>query len=369
MVSVMFDQNEITNLFVSLAKIEGLSGNEKNVAEFIKKFLGQFNLSVYEDNAHKIDGGNSGNIICKVNDGGNFVLLSHMDTARSTQNLNPIIENGKIKSDETTILGADNRAGITAILYALKKSFENGKPQKSFTIAFTICEETTLSGSKNLALDDNIKMGFVFDSHLDPGNFIFKSPGAMTFKIQIKGKAAHAGIEPEKGINAIECAAKSITKIKQGRIDEETTLNFGKIAGGEATNVVPHNVFLEGEIRSFDENKVEKQFELLKETFINEAKICGCSVEFEVNWDFKPYQIKPEWEVYKRVKKSIEATGLKAKESVSFGGSDANSLNAKGIQTVNIGIGAKNPHSNQEYILVEHLVQASQIAYRLMNYE
>lgn len=369
MVSVIFDSNEITNLFTSLAKIEGLSGNEKNVADFIKNFLKQFNLSVYEDDAKRIDGGNSGNLICQVNGGGDFVLLSHMDTARSTKNLKPIIENGKIKSDETTILGADNRAGITAILYALKKSFENGKPQKSFTITFTICEETTLSGSKNLMLDENIKMGFVFDSHLDPGNFIIKSPGAMMFKIEIKGKPAHAGIEPEKGINAIECAAKAIANIKQGRIDEETTLNFGKINGGEATNVVPHYVVIEGEIRSFDESKVNKQFETLREKFLNEAKLCGCSVEFEAHWDFKPYQINPEWEVYKKIKKSIEAIGLEAKEAISFGGSDANSLNAKGIHTVNIGIGAKNPHSNQEYVLIEHLIQASKIAYWLMNYE
>lgn len=369
MVSVMFDKNEIINLFISLAKIEGLSGNEKNVAGFIKNFLRQFNLAVYEDDANKIDSGNSGNLICKVNGGGDFVLLSHMDTARSTQNLKTIIENGKIKSDETTILGADNRAGITAILYALKKSFENGKPQKSFTIAFTICEETTLSGSKNLMLDDDIKMGFVFDSHLDPGNFIFKSPGAMMFKIQIKGKPAHAGIEPEKGINAIECAAKAIARIKQGRVDEETTLNLGKIFGGETTNVVPQNVIIEGEIRSFNEDKVIEQFNNLKEVFFNESKLSGCKVEFESHWDFKPYQINPNWEVYKKIKKSIDAVGLQANEAISFGGSDANSLNEKGIQTVNIGIGAKNPHSNQEYILIEHLIQASKIAYSLMNYE
>ena len=369
MVSIMFNEKEIIELFISLAKIEGLSRNERNVAEFIRNFLSQYQFTITEDNANIYDGGNSGNLICRLKDGGQFVLLSHMDTARSTQNLKPIVENGKIKSDESTILGADNRAGITAILYAVKKSFENGKQLNPFTIAFTICEETTLSGSKNLLLDSNIKMGFVFDSHLDPGNFIIKSPGALMFKVFIEGKPAHAGIEPEKGINAIECAAKSIARLKQGRIDEETTLNIGKIFGGEATNVVPHNVVIDGEIRSFDERKVEYWFNLIQKIFNQEASLCGCSVRFAAHWDFKPYQVSSNWEVYQKIKKSIEAAGLEPKEATSFGGSDANSLNAKGIQTVNLGIGAKNPHSNQEYILIEHLIQASKIAYQLINYE
>lgn len=369
MVTDNFNENELVDLFISLSKIEGLSKNEREVSEFIKEFISQFNLKVFEDDAFQIDGGNSGNLICEINGGGDFVLLSHMDTARSTKNLSPIIQNGKITSDGRSILGADNRAGISAILYALKKSIENGRKIKPFTIAFTICEETTLSGSRFLKLRNNIKMGFVFDSHLDPGNFIIKSPGALMFKVNIEGKASHAGIEPEKGINAIEVAAKAISRIKQGRIEEETTLNIGKISGGEATNVVPELVIIEGEIRSFDSSKADSLILTVKNIFENEAKSFGAKIYFDFSWDFKPYQIKPEWDVYKRIVDAISKAGLKPEEKISFGGSDANSLNEKGIPTINIGIGAKNPHSNNEYILIEHLVQASKIAYHLMNYD
>jgi tripeptide aminopeptidase len=369
MVTDNFNENEIIDLFISLAKIDGLSKNEGEVSKFIKEFVSQFNLIFFEDNANQIDGGNSGNLICEINGGGDFVLLSHMDTAKSTKNLSPIILNGKISSDGNSILGADNRAGISAILYALKKSFEKGKKLKPFTIAFTICEETTLSGSKFLKLNDNIKMGFVFDSHLDPGNFIIKSPGALMFKIKIKGKASHAGINPEKGINAIEIASKAISKIKQGRIDDETTLNIGKISGGEATNVVPETVTLEGEIRSFNSLKVDTLISSVMNIFNDQARSGGARVEVDFHWDFKPYQVKPEWDVYKKIMNAISKVGLKPEEKVSFGGSDANSLNEKGIPTVNIGIGAKNPHSNDEYILIEHLIQASKIAYHLMNYD
>ncbi|MGB9663983.1 MAG: M20/M25/M40 family metallo-hydrolase [Ignavibacteria bacterium] len=369
MVTDNFNANEIVSLFISLAKIEGLSRNEGDVSKFIKEFISPFNLRFFEDGANQIDGGNSGNLICEINGGGDFVLLSHMDTARSTKNLSPIIQNGILKSDGTTILGADNRAGITAILYALKKTFENGKPLRPFTIAFTICEETTLSGSKFLKLNDRIKMGFVFDSHLDPGNFIIKSPGALIFKIKIKGKASHAGINPEKGINTIEIASKAISKIKQGRIDEETTLNIGKIYGGEATNVVPELVILEGEIRSFTSSKVNTLILSVQNIFENEAKNAGAGIEFDFKWDFKPYQINPEWDVYKKIVNAITKSGLKPEEKISFGGSDANSLNEKGIPAVNIGIGAKNPHSNDEYILIKHLIEASKIAYQLMNYD
>lgn len=369
MVTNNFNENEIVNLFISLAKIEGLSKNEGDVSKFIKQFFSQFGLQAFEDTANQIDGGNSGNLICEINGGGDIVLLSHMDTARSTKNLTPIIQDGKLKSDGTTILGADNRAGITAILYALKKSFENLKSLRPFTIAFTICEETTLSGSKFLKLNENIKMGFVFDSHLDPGNFIIKSPGALMFKIKIRGRASHAGINPEKGINAIEIASKAISKIKQGRVDEETTLNIGKIYGGEATNVVPEIVILEGEIRSFTFSKVDNLILSIKNIFENEGRNFGAEIEIDFKWDFKPYQINYESEVYKKIRSAITKTGLKPEEKISFGGSDANSLNEKGIPTINIGIGAKNPHSNDEYILIEHLIQASKIAYQLMNYD
>ncbi len=365
----MFDAKEIVELFLSLARIEGLSGNEKEVANFIRNFCNHPEIEIIEDDANKIDGGKSGNLICRINGGGNFILLSHMDTASSTKNLNPIIMEGKITSDGTTILGADNRAGIAAILYALKKSLENKEKLKPFTIAFTICEETTLTGSKFLKPTPNIKMGFVFDSHLDPGKFIVSSPGALMFKISVHGKPAHAGIEPEKGINAIEVAAKSIVRIKQGRIDEETTLNFGKIIGGEATNIVPAKVLIEGEIRSFDMIKINEQFDFIKNVFEEECNKKGCEFKIESRWDFKPYKINSDMDVYKKIKNAIKKAGLEPEESISFGGSDANSLNEKGIQTVNIGIGAKNPHSNQEYILISDLIKASKIAYQLMNYD
>lgn len=363
----MNNSKELIDLFVSLAKISGLSGEEKDVAKFITNYLKEVKSQTF-NGEFQIQENKIGNLICKVNGGGDFVLVSHMDTARSTKNLKPIVLADRICSDGTTILGADNRAGIAAILYALKKSIETNSKLKSFTIAFTVCEETTLSGSKNLELDSNIKYGFVFDSHLDPGNFILSSPGALSFSINIIGIAAHAGIEPEKGINAIEVSARAISKIQQGRIDEETTLNIGTIVGGDATNVVPANVELKGEIRSFDLQKIEKLFKEVTTIFKIECQKSGCQLFIDNSWDFKPYKINENDEVSRRIKLAIIRAGLKPNEAISFGGSDANSLNEKGITTTNIGIGAKNPHSNEEYILINHLIQASQIAFNLMNY-
>ncbi len=366
--SYNFNKNLLIQLFLDLVKIEGLSGNEKNVASYIKDFLTKLGFEYFEeDDAHLIDGGNQGNLICPVYGGGDFVLVSHMDTARTTKGINPVIEDGKIKTDGKTILGADNRAGITAILYALQHALNEGKKIKPHTIVFTICEETSLSGSKNLKLNNqNIRKGFVFDSHLEPGYFIVASPGALFFNFIVKGKPAHSGIEPEKGINAIQAAANAISKIKQGRLDDSTTLNIGKIKGGEAVNVIPAYVEIEGEIRSFELEKIQKYFNELTSIFKDETSASGCEFIMNSSWDFKPYKISSESEVYRSIKEAIEKSNLLPKESISFGGSDANSFNARGIECVNIGIGAKNPHSNDEYILIEHLMQASIIAYHLI---
>ena len=177
----------LINIFKELIPIEGLSGNERLVAEYIKNFLGKLTLTV-EDDYNKIHPhGNSGNLICEIGDGGNTAFLAHMDTARSTKDVVPVISNGRIQSNGKTVLGVDNRAGIAVILYTIEKIIKNHKKIPNLTLAFTICEETSLLGSNNVQLD-NVDMAYVFDSGLRPGNFISQSYGAKSFKIIVNGK-------------------------------------------------------------------------------------------------------------------------------------------------------------------------------------
>ena len=359
-------ENRLLEIFFELISIDAVSGSETPVAEYITEYLKHFNIHLSKDLTlnHSID--STGNLICKVGTGGSFVLLSHMDTARSTFNVAPKISNGKITSDGKTVLGVDNRAGIAAILFALAKIIENKNPLNDFTIAFTTQEETTMAGSRNLLLGEQIKMGFVFDSHMRPGNFICESCGDAGFNVKVLGKASHSGISPEKGIDSIKITSKAIADLEFGRIDPETSANIGIIRGGSAVNVVPELTEIEGEVRSMNPSKVINRLEKIKSTFEFYAEDLRGKVDFNYQWDFKPYKIIPESEVFKKISEVLLKVGLQPRPNISWGGSDANSLNEKGIQCINLGIGAENPHSNDEFILIEDLQKSSEIAMELM---
>lgn len=363
---ITMHNQKLLSLFLDVIQIEGLSGSEKNVAIYIINFLTKLGLSPYEDDTAQISCGNTGNIICRIGDGGEFVILAHMDTARSTKGVKPQIKDDRITSDGTTILGADNRAGISCILYSIEKAITENIPLKDFTIAFTTQEESTLNGSVNLKLNGRIKHGFIFDSQQRPGNYIYESVGAMGFKIRVQGKASHSGLAPEKGIDAIKIASSAICEIELGRIDNDTTANVGIIKGGSAINVVPELAIIEGEVRSIVPSKIEKKIEEIKTTFIRKAEKYKGKIEFDFKWDFKPFQINSRNEVYIQTENVLRKVGLTPTPKISWGGSDANSLNAKGIPSINFGIGAANPHSNDEYILFEDLQKTADIIMELI---
>lgn len=356
----------LIDLFIRIAKIDALSGNEKPLAEFIKSFLAKFNYNISEDDSKLFSGSNTGNLICKIGEGGSFIMTAHLDTARPTLNIKPKILEDKIVSSGDTVLGVDNRAGVTVLLFLLEKIAKEKIPVKDFTVVFTTCEETTLFGSKYLGVNGNIKYGFVFDSGYRPGNFIYSACGAMGFKIKVIGKASHSGISPEKGINSLLIASRAINNLPLGRIDDESTMNIGILKGGSAVNVIPEITELDGEIRSFDLQKVEHYLNVTIAAFRKEADILGGKIEVESFWDFKPYTIPENSFVFKEIVRVMKQVGLNPIPKISLGGSDANSLNEKGIQSVNLGIGAQNPHSNDEFIFIEDLVKSAEIALELV---
>ncbi len=360
------DNKRIIDIFLQTIQINALSGSERPVVDFIKSFLSDFDYEISEDDSRQFTNSNSGNLICKIGNGGDFLMLSHMDTARPTEYTKPIIQDDKIVSSGDTVLGVDNRAGVAVLLFMLEKIAKENIQVKDFTVAFTTCEETTLFGSKHLGINNKINRCFVFDSGYRPGNFIFSSCGAIGFNIIITGKASHSGISPEKGINSLQAAAKAISKLPLGRIDEDTTINIGKLKSGSAVNVIPELTELEGEVRSFDLEKAEKYFDIILSAFREETDAIGAKIDCNHFWDFKPYTIPENAQVYCETISAITKVGLIPSPRISLGGSDANSLNGRGIESVNLGIGAQNPHSNDEFIYLEDLVKSAEIALELV---
>lgn len=358
--------SRLTEIFLRVIKINAVSGSEKPLADYIYSFLTKLNYPVEFDNAAEHTNSNTNNIICKVGTGGNFLFSSHMDTARPTENVKPIISDDRITSSGDTVLGVDNRVGVAVLLFVLEQIRRKSLKVKDFTVVFTTSEETTLFGSKYLGVNGNIKKGFVFDSGYRPGNFIYSSCGAIGFTVKILGKASHSGISPEEGINSILLASKVISQLPLGRIDEETTMNIGSIHGGSAVNVVPEKVELVGEVRSFNPQKAERQFDEMIKLFNDEAEKMQAKIEYDYFWDFKPYTINKTEEVYEEITTAIKNVGLKPTPKISLGGSDANSLNERGIKSINIGIGAQNPHSNEEFVFIEDLNKTAEIAFELI---
>ena len=359
----------IIEIFQEVAVIPALSGKERSMADYIHNFVSRLGLNSYEDNTFTHWNGDAGNILCPVAGGGDFIMTAHMDTPRPTVDTKVIVDDEKITSDGTTALGVDNRAGVTILLYTLEKIVKENIPTRGFTIAFTTCEETTLDGSMNIPLRKEVEMAFVFDSSMRPGNFVCESCGAVAFKATFLGKASHSGIAPEKGINAIVAAAKAISSIPIGRVDDTTTVNVGMIHGGEAVNVVPAQATIDGEIRSMDLQIVEDLAKKVQASFETAAQEVGAGLEFTARWDFTPYHIQPADRVFQEISRAIEKAGLQPNPYVSWGGSDANSFNRRGIKSVNIGIGAQNPHANSEFIYLEDLQKSAEIALEVVRIE
>ncbi|MBZ0183803.1 MAG: M20/M25/M40 family metallo-hydrolase [Melioribacteraceae bacterium] len=357
---------ELIKIFSEITKINALSQQEKPVADYIKNFLSQLSIEFYEDESQFITGSNSGNLVAEINGGGDFILTSHMDTARPTHDVKIILDEDRIRSDGRTVLGVDNRIGNSILLALLKFIKQNNIEVKPFSVGFTVCEETTLAGSKNILLKDTIKNAYVFDSYLDTGFIVNRALGAVTFKYTVLGKASHSGISPEKGINSIKIVSEILAQIQQGRIAENTTLNVGRIEGGSAVNVVPEQTVFEGEIRSNNKEEILIKISELDEKIEKVCSIYNAKFQKEITWDFEPYSIDEESEIFKNIKNAIEECGLVAVATLSRGGSDANSFNARGVKALNLGIGAKNPHSNDEYILYKDFQKAFEVALNLV---
>ncbi|MBP7148719.1 MAG: M20/M25/M40 family metallo-hydrolase [Acidobacteria bacterium] len=358
---------ELVDTFLEVARIEGVSGNERVVADHIRRVLEDLGMDVREDDAARESGGNCGNLVARAGTGGAFALMSHMDTARPSGQSRAIVHADRITSDGTTVLGVDDRAGIAMLLYAARQVLAHGRGRRDFTLAFTVAEESSLAGSRTIRFEPPTKMAILFDSSLRPGNFIARSFGCQRLWIKVHGRASHSGIAPEKGIDAIAVAARAIARLPLGRIDASTTSNIGMIQGGLAVNVVPEQVALDAEVRSLAKERVDEIVGVFGSTFEDEAARAGARVTFRAEWDFESYAVDESSELYRRVATALRAVGLEPTPQVSAGGSDANSLNARGIPAINLGIGAQNPHGNDEFILLDDLDKGAAIALALLS--
>ncbi|AKL93615.1 peptidase T [Clostridium aceticum] len=366
----MVNQERLVQEFLELVQIDSHSGKEGKIAEVLKKKLQDLGLEVYIDDANERIEGETGNLIARLKGTGKgdpILFSCHMDTVKPGEGVKPVIKEDVIYSDGRTILGADNKAGIAAVLEGVRVIKENHLSHSDVEIVFSIWEEGGLFGAKNLDYSKiSAKYGFVLDSGGSPGEIITVGPSQDKVNAKIYGKPAHAGIAPEEGISAIMIAARAIENMKLLRVDEETTANIGVITGGEATNIVTPLVEIKAEARSISEEKLDAQTAHMVQAFEKAAADFGGKVEMDVERMYPSFSIEEEEEVVKKVKEAFHQLGIEAYITSTGGGSDTNILNGNGIKSVNLGIGEKKPHTLEEHIHIKDLVNSAKMVAQII---
>ncbi|HBV96869.1 MAG: peptidase M20 [Peptococcaceae bacterium BICA1-7] len=360
----MVNRERMVNEFLELVKIDSVSGFERKIADTLKLKLEELGMVVYEDDAGSKINTQAGNLIARLpatgGSGAPLLLCAHMDTVEPGRGVKPVLEGDLIKSSGDTVLGADDKAGIAIIFEAVRVIKENQVKHGGLEVVLTVFEEGGLLGAANIDREKiESKIGFILDSDGPPGSIVTQAPTQDRISITVKGKSAHAGICPEKGISAIEVAAKAIAGMKLGRIDGETTANIGVISGGKATNIVPDTVFIQGETRSLDGARVKKQTGEIIDKAREAAEQFGAQLDIKVENLYREFNIDKDERVVKIAAEAARSISLEPRLLSTGGGSDANMFNEKGISTVVLGIAMQNVHTTGEYIKIDDLVMGS----------
>ena len=316
------------------------------------------------DEAGERLGGNCSNLIAKfrgtVDDAPPLFLCAHMDTVGPGEGIKVKFQDGEFKSEGATILGADDKSAIAIILEVMDIILENKIDYPPVEIILTVCEEIGLLGAKHLDYSMiNSKFGYVLDS-TDTEGIVTRAPATVKIIARIYGKSAHAGAEPEKGINAILIAAKAISKINPGRLDSETTCNIGIIKGGIATNIVPDFVEIHGEARSHNAEKLKSVIKEVSNAFhdtIAEFKtaVAEPRPELLIEDDFPATKIPEEHQVIQLAKKAAKNLDMSMVNKSIGGGSDANIFFSKGIMGGVIGTGMTDVHTTNESVHIRDM--------------
>ena len=363
----MINEQRVLNEFLELVQIDSPTSKEGKIAQVLVEKLETIGCQVTIDDAAEKTGAETGNVIATLKgnrEGKKLLFSSHMDTVSPGIGVKPIVDeaNGIIKSDGTTVLGSDDKAGIAAILEGMRTIKENNIDHADIQVVFSIWEEGGLRGAKSLDYSKlDVDYAFVLDSGGSPGEIIVKAPAQDAIKVKITGRPAHAGLQPENGISAIMVAAKAIENMNLLRIDEETTANIGVVNGGIATNIVMPELEILAEARSLKEDKLDAQTNHMVETFKKAAQEFGAEIDIQVDRAYTPLNVSEDEDIVKLAKKAFANMNIEGYTASTGGGSDTNILSKHGIKAVNLGIGMKKAHTLEEYIAIEDLMNSAKM--------
>ena len=367
----MVNETRLIDLFKTLITINAPSLQERECVDYVKNLLTDLGLEHWEDETGPKIGGNAGNVIAKLpgtKPGALKIFLSaHFDTVEPTAGLKIIEEGDIIKTDGTTILGADDKAGMAASIEAIRMLQEQRPDHGDVYLLFNVCEEIGLLGAGNLDLKDlNLDFGYVLDTGPPVGTFVNRTATHDALEVKFIGKPAHAGKHPEDGISAIQVAADAIAAMKLGRINPETTANFGLISGGTGVNVVPAEVKLRGEARSTSLPDLDAQITHMIECCSAAAAKWGAKVEIQHDRHYYAYTIAEDSPVVQNALQASRNCGFEPSLRTTLGGSDANKINALGVPCIVVATGMDKIHTHEEEVSRQSLIDNARLSYELI---
>ena len=368
---ITLNKKRMLDTFLQMARIDSEFGKEKQMQDFITKTLEEIGADIYIDHAGETYATNAqGNVIGRLPGtykSEPFVLVTHMDTVSPGQGVRPVVKKDCVTSDGTTILGADDKAGVALVLELLRTLQEQQVPHPPVEAVFTLNEECGMMGSKHLEYHKlKGREGLVLDNE-ELGEVLVQGPAADMLEVWVHGLPAHAGVCPENGISAVEVAAYALSQMKLGRVDSDTVTNFAVIQGGKAINIVTDEVYLKADARSLKEEKLEKQLAHIRACFDKavkkytkkiDGKICKPSYKMNVIKRYSAVNVDKKHPIVQAVIRAAKKQGFPMRAASSGGGCDGNVLSGHGFTLPNFGIGVRDCHTVHEKLVLDEFYAA-----------
>jgi tripeptide aminopeptidase len=371
--------DRMVKTFLDLVQIDSPSKQEAAVAAYIERVLEPLGVRVWQDDAGKKIGGNCGNLHVRMGAKDSMapaILFSaHMDCVMPCMGVKPHIESGVIRSDGTTVLGSDDKAGVATIIETLRCVHESGMPHGPIEVIFDVAEEIGLLGANHVDLSQvQAVCAFVLDGE-ELDRIVYRAPSANRMHYELEGIASHAGMAPEKGISTIEVFAEAVSKMKLGRLDPDSTANIGTVNAGRATNIVADKLTATAEARSHNNAVLDKQTQHMTECFdaavkkftkVVDGKTVAPVFKADIKREFNAMNIATDTPAYKLAEDAGRELGLVMEPMSIGGGTNANVYNEKGLPAVVIGCGMKGEHTTSEHVYIKDIEASTKLCLMIL---
>ena len=357
---------ELKEEFLELAAIDSPSWGEVEMARVVKSKLKELGFQVVEDKVHNLYGYLSGELDTEP-----ILFSAHMDTVEPSKGKEAVCEaDGTIRSAGNAVLGADCLSGLVEILQGIRLLKAAGRPHRPVEVLISVAEETYCQGASVFDFSQiQSKDSYVLDLTGPIGSAARRAPSLVSFVAEVKGRAAHSGMEPEKGINAIAIMAEILSCLPQGHLDAETTCNVGMIQGGQMINIVPDSCIIRGEVRGYNHERVMSVVADIERLVQEKSEAHGAKAGFEHTVHIHSYATEADSRVARRFMKACSELGMAGTLTETFGGSDQNPLSEHGIQGLVLSNGMYQMHTTSEYTTIEDLWQGSRLVAALIQSE